>query len=265
MEHPEAVRSISFSPDGRHIASACDGGVVRVYDVYRHTLTREFSGNDGGGVRCVQYSPDSSIIAIAANDCTIWLWNAWTGALVKGPLCGHRYHVSGISFSSDGQQLLSSSADETIRGWDVTSGKCVLGPLYGHGEPVGGIGCSVDRKHFASFSNNAVRVWKIQDGIVTLLRPPMRSNNIPQSAAGDIDDLSFMQPAGEADEMTEMGEVDRLDGASGKRESTALTRIFRRLLGSNTHNRFDNEAVQLETIIEIGNFEVISLATHTAP
>jgi WD40 repeat protein len=64
-EHPRWVRCLVFSPDNRHLATGCDDGCVRVWDVAARRLILTLSGNEGG-VHSVAFNPDGKRLASGA-------------------------------------------------------------------------------------------------------------------------------------------------------------------------------------------------------
>jgi WD40 repeat protein len=77
---------ISFSPDGKILASASDEAIVRLWDVNSGKEIQTLKGHTSR-VNRVSFSPDGKTLASASDDSTIILWNLnLDDLLVKG--CG---------------------------------------------------------------------------------------------------------------------------------------------------------------------------------
>jgi WD40 repeat protein len=159
--HTAAVRSVSFSPDGRRLASA--GEVVRVWDAASGKELLTLKGHNGR-VSGVSFSPDGRRLASAGgNDGTVRVWDAATGKELL-TLKGHMHVVFGVSFSPDGRRLASASLDQTVRVWDAATGKELL-TLKGHTHWVTGVSFSPDSRRLASAgADQTVRVWDAATG-----------------------------------------------------------------------------------------------------
>ncbi|KAF9230838.1 hypothetical protein BU15DRAFT_83124 [Melanogaster broomeanus] len=129
---PVGVRSVTFSPDGTCLATACIDGGTRIFNIRTGALVVGPLAGHTGSVAVVAYSPDGTKLASGSFDDTIIIWDARTGILLLGPLEGHMHTVSHVEYSPDGKTLLSSSDDGTIRLWDPATGDLVAGPLRRH-------------------------------------------------------------------------------------------------------------------------------------
>ena len=77
--HQNWVRSVTFSPDGRTLASASDDNTIRFWQVDSGVEIRALTGHQNW-VLSVAFSPDGKTLASASSDNTVRLWDVATGA-----------------------------------------------------------------------------------------------------------------------------------------------------------------------------------------
>jgi WD40 repeat protein len=160
--HTDWVNSVSFSPDGRLLASGSRDKTIKLWRVSDGALVRTLTGHTDM-VWSVSFSPDGSLLASGSGDCTIKLWRVSDGALVR-TLTGHTDWVNSVSFSPDGRLLASGSEDCTIKLWRVSDGALVR-TLTGHTNPVWSVSFSPDGSLLASGSwDNTIKLWRVSDG-----------------------------------------------------------------------------------------------------
>jgi len=120
---------LSFSPNGKTLASGSCDATVKLWEVSTGHLIRTLEGHSNS-TGSVSFSPDGKTLASGSADSTIKLWEASTGKFLQ-TLEGHSWSVNSVSFSPDGKTLASGSWDTTIKFWEVKEGKllCSLLPL----------------------------------------------------------------------------------------------------------------------------------------
>jgi WD40 repeat protein len=117
---------LSFSPDGRFLASGDSGGTIRLFDPATGKELRQIDGPRPPGpesayvIGAIAFSPDGRTLAAGYSDREVRLWEVASGGERACYSDGHRSGVVGLAFSPNGQLLASGSWDRTAVVWDVT-------------------------------------------------------------------------------------------------------------------------------------------------
>ena len=203
LGHSNTVNAVTFSSNGRLLASVGKDGAAKLWDVGAlrelRTLKRNdeldavaFSPDDGtlvtGGrdgavglwqlnngrearvltghtrrVNAVAFSPDGRTVASGSDDRTIRLWSPGSSADPR-TLSAHRGSVTALAFSPDGRTLASASADRTIRLWDAGTGR-ELSTLSGHTDGVTSLAfCHATAMLVSASWDGTVRLWDAAAG-----------------------------------------------------------------------------------------------------
>jgi streptogramin lyase len=155
--HAGWVRGVTFSPDGRLLATASTDKTARLWDPATGECVRTLTGH-ATGLRGVAFSPDGRLLATASTGKTARLWDPATGECLR-LLTGHAEAVYGVAFSPDGRLFATASMDRTAKLWDPATGER-LRTLTGHAEAVYGVAFSPDGRLLATASGDrTAKLW----------------------------------------------------------------------------------------------------------
>ena len=159
--HTSPVQIVSFSPNGRRIASAGDDNTIKLWDSTTGEELRTLVGH-AGPVTSVSFSPDGQFIASGSRDRTFKLWDVDSGKKLKTI---KRYTpVLSVCFSPDGRQIAVASHDGVIKLWDPLRAEEIM-DLEGHTNRVLSVSYSTDSRLIASASSDeTVKVWDAHTG-----------------------------------------------------------------------------------------------------
>jgi WD40 repeat protein len=122
-----APSSLSFSPDGRHLAGGDYHGTVYLWDPSTGKVVRRLLGHQDR-VRAVAFSPDGKLLLSGGDDGTARLWAVADGKLLA-TAAGHRAGVWAVAFAPGGRRIATGSADTTVLVWDVAALRRAGSPL----------------------------------------------------------------------------------------------------------------------------------------
>lgn len=114
-KHQGRVHDVSFSSDGKMIASVSGDGTLRLWDTNGRELKVIWGHRNT--LKGVAISPNGKLIASVGEDGSVKFWKP-DGQAVDN-LNGHIKSVTSIRFSPDGKTIASVSNDGTLRLWNL--------------------------------------------------------------------------------------------------------------------------------------------------
>ena len=119
-----AQPQITFSPDGKVLATGGYGTISSLWRVSDGKLLRRFdAGPTTGGLTPV-FSPDGKILAVGNRNAETHIFDAATG---KGLHVLPEAYTQGLQFSPDGRTLAVAYVDGSLRLWNTADGRLLHG------------------------------------------------------------------------------------------------------------------------------------------
>ena len=156
LPHPEGVPTVTFSHDGKLVATGSYDNKVRVWRVATAELLNTFIGHEKM-VTNVVFSPDDQYLASTSADDSVRLWHLHSKQ--NKTLKKHIGDVWGLAFSPDGSKLFTGGEDHNIEVWHTETGEN-LTTLSAHNGAVLSLAFSHDGNWLASGGDDyTVKLW----------------------------------------------------------------------------------------------------------
>ena len=137
------VFSLSFSRDGKHLASVGTDPDVRVWDVVRNAHAAEELAGPAGRVVAVAATPGAERLVTATFDDKVAVWETATGRMRMSWAAGHG-EIHALAVSTDGQTAFTAGRDGMVRalgkriphGWHAIGAPIMLPSGVSHSRPI---------------------------------------------------------------------------------------------------------------------------------
>jgi WD40 repeat protein/tetratricopeptide (TPR) repeat protein len=180
-----AVTTMRFSRDGRHLAVGYADGTLKILD-WEAASVRSFAAHrpeSPARVNSIDFSPDGQKLATSGDGTLVHIWDL-NGNLVR-TLTGHQDIVGDVAFSPDGKLILSRSDDMTTRTWSVE------GPQVGQVRSSGGngrIGMFANSRHafLSVLDGNTLVLWDDEGKALQQFTAPGSILGVDRSPDGEF-------------------------------------------------------------------------------
>jgi WD40 repeat protein/transcriptional regulator with XRE-family HTH domain len=120
------VGQISFSPDGKYLATSNMDGVSTIWDIGTSSKVLTLMAAETLPPKAIDYSPDGKLLANGGDEGIVRVWDAEQGTELFSLELGGIIHA--LSFSPDVNYLAAASEDGGIKVWDAGTGEVVSNP-----------------------------------------------------------------------------------------------------------------------------------------
>jgi len=166
FESSSLISSVSFSPDGKYIASGNDDNTIKLWRLKDGKLISIFKGHSDC-VKSVSFSPVGRYIVSGSSDNTIKLWDVKNQALIT-TIEDYSCYVVSVSLSPDGRYIASGNSDKAINLWNAKDGTLIRIFNKEHLHWISSLSFSPNGFIASGSYDNSIKLWNVKDG--TLFR-----------------------------------------------------------------------------------------------
>jgi WD40 repeat protein len=164
--HQGWVRSVAFNPQGGLLASADEGGTIRLWNWQNEYSTNKILYQARGvGMKAITFSPDGNSLVSASDDHVIRLWSNFTKDQPDVRLLtNHKNIVLSVAFSPDGEKLASADASGLVLLWDLNKVMPICIDSLKFSKPIRSIVFNPVNDYLATGGDEKiVGIWRLQN------------------------------------------------------------------------------------------------------
>eukprot|EP01082_Thalassiosira_pseudonana_P012165 g10920.t1 g10920 contig45:58034-59839(-) len=164
--HTDAILHVSYSPDGKHLASGGGDATVRFWDVFTSTPRHTCKGHKDH-VLSTAWSPDGVRFASGDKRGFLIVWEPNKGVAV-GTIKAHSKWITGMAWepmhrNSKCERLVTSSKDGLAKIWNVRTKRCEA-TLAGHVDSIESVKWGGEGLIYTASRDRTIKVWNAEDG-----------------------------------------------------------------------------------------------------
>ncbi len=160
MKQKETCLTLTFSPDGKVVASGFSSGVIRLWDFETRKEMMLLKGHKDE-VKALVYTPDGKTLISGSSDRRIIIWDSFKGEMKK-MIRGHWGSINSLSLNQTGKILASAATDKRLKLWDFDRDWKKISDNKVHEDSISVVKFSPVKDLYASASwDHTINLWEL--------------------------------------------------------------------------------------------------------